>query len=414
MGREVNIEKEFSENVDLMLAGEEVKVGVAINDDCRTALDFVQKIVRLRAVPSPSFNAELKEKLLRQLSEQETGIPVVAKKNWFWEGLRHLVPRSMVLRAVTTTALVIILAVVGVFWYMGGFTQPPAPAPAPVPAPTPAPTLAPAPRPPQLSLELGAVPAQATYLPGETVEIEFSFTNVISEPITVSPFPPEIQIMLPRPHEVVRSFAAGTQELELEPSKTATYNLTWDQRDNSGQQVAPGWYYVDVKDITISKAIEPTISHMSAGTIAKLLIQYPQGAMEKVIEVNQSQTVMDLPFMWKREEYSVDLTIILERVELTADGARFLAFATSPNSPSTGYDHPQWSGCVRAQYTVDGVIKDAGPAGMRYLTNGIRLSWGYDVARLDPVPSDAKELVFTITSFGDWEGPWEFSIPLEP
>jgi len=34
------------------------------------------------------------------------------------------------------------------------------------------------------------------------------------------------------------------------------------------------------------------------------------------------------------------------------------------------------------------------------------------ILRLDPVPSDARELTFTITKFGDWQGPWEFHIPL--
>jgi hypothetical protein len=133
--------------------------------------------------------------------------------------------------------------------------------------------------------------------------------------------------------------------------------------------------------------------------------------MEKNIEVKQAQTVTGLPFMWKREELSIDLTITLERAELTAEGAKFCAFATSPNSPSAGYDHPQWSGPACAQYIVDGAIKDAGTAGMRYCDDGIRLRWGHDTG-LDPVPSDAKELTFTITEFGDWQGPWEFRIPL--
>jgi len=31
----------------------------------------------------------------------------------------------------------------------------------------------------------------------------------------------------------------------------------------------------------------------------------------------------------------------------------------------------------------------------------------------DPVPNDAKLLIFIITRFGDWEGPWVFKIPLE-
>lgn len=44
---------------------------------------------------------------------------------------------------------------------------------------------------------------------------------------------------------------------------------------------------------------------------------------------------------------------------------------------------------------------------------GMELTWGNDATWLDPVLSDAKELTFTITEFGDWEGPWEFRIPLQ-
>jgi hypothetical protein len=32
---------------------------------------------------------------------------------------------------------------------------------------------------------------------------------------------------------------------------------------------------------------------------------------------------------------------------------------------------------------------------------------------LDPVPIDAKELTLKITKLGDWEGPWEFKVPLD-
>ena len=96
MDREVDIEKEFSENIDRMLAGEEVKVSAAMDDNCRTALDFAQKLVKLHAVPPLSFKAQLKERLLLKLSEAEA---TSAKKNWLWDGLRHLVPRSMMWRA---------------------------------------------------------------------------------------------------------------------------------------------------------------------------------------------------------------------------------------------------------------------------------------------------------------------------
>ena len=105
-------------------------------------------------------------------------------------------------------------------------------------------------------------------------------------------------------------------------------------------------------------------------------------------------------------------------MELTATGARFYAFATPP-----GYSPPERPGPdipplphpppemvrVHAEYTVDGVSRDAGYSGIGSENDGIRLIWD----NLDPIPSDAKELTFIITRFGDVEGPWEFKVPLE-
>lgn len=393
MGREVDMEKEFSENIDRILAGQEVKVSADIDDDCRTALDLAQKLIRLRAVPSPSFKAQLQERLLSRLSEEEeTKVKTTeVKRNWFWEALGCLVPRQPVWQRVTITLLVAVVAG-GVIWGSGILTQ--IPAPPPLPAPPSAPI-----RP---TLELTATPAQTAYLPGEAVTVEFSFKNVSSEPITVRPFLPGIQIMLPRPHGIVRSFAAGWGDLKLEPGETVTHTLVWDQQDSSGQQVAPGYYYIDIEDIYIEGTEVGTIRR-GFGTIAKVLIQFPQGAMEKSIEVNQSQTVNDI-------------TITLERVELSAMGAKFYAFTIPPD-----YSPPQPQGPampppppdmvpVHDKYTVDSVIKDAGWSGIGVHGDGIRLIWAHPAQPLDPVPSDAKELTFTITRFGDWE----FSIPLEP
>jgi len=148
MGREADMEKEFSENIDRMLAGEEVKVSAAMDDDCRTALDFTQKLIGLRGVPSPSFKAELKEKLLQKLSEEEARAE--AKRSWFREGLRRLVPRQPVWQALTALLVVVVVAG-GITWGMGTLKVS-GPPPCPMPAPTPAP------QPPQSSRELEAIP----------------------------------------------------------------------------------------------------------------------------------------------------------------------------------------------------------------------------------------------------------------
>jgi hypothetical protein len=231
------------------------------------------------------------------------------------------------------------------------------------------------------------------YLPGEEVEIDFRFTNVASEAVVVSPYPPRIRILmpsLPGPYEedIVRSFPPGAEELKLEPGESASYTFIWDQRDESGQQVNPGWYEVEVKH-TVRKVAEPEGGYSITGTEARFLIQYPQGAMEKTIEVNQSQTATDLPFIWKREELAVDVTITLERVELTAEGARFSVLVTSPSytlPQGPLLPPPQWMLAAYAQYTVDGVTKDAGVAGMRPLEDGLQLQWGYGSTRSPATP----------------------------
>ena len=71
MGKGTNEEREFSENIDSLLAGEEVEVGEDVSEDYRTAINFAQKLTKLRAEPSPVFKAQLKERLLSKLVEQE-------------------------------------------------------------------------------------------------------------------------------------------------------------------------------------------------------------------------------------------------------------------------------------------------------------------------------------------------------
>ena len=128
-------------------------------------------------------------------------------------------------RAVAASFLVIAVAG-GVIWGTGILSKPP------IPTPTPPTATAPA-TPPRSILEVNGAPTKAAYLPGEEVEVKFKFKNVSSEPITVTPLPPRIQVMprmqgmRPRPHKVVRSFSAGSEERRLQPGDTWKYTLLW-------------------------------------------------------------------------------------------------------------------------------------------------------------------------------------------
>ncbi|MEA3442031.1 MAG: hypothetical protein U9R04_00860 [Chloroflexota bacterium] len=391
--KEQDFVREFSEAVDEMLAGEKIEPYPDMPDDYREAIDFARKLIDLKGAPRPSFKAQLKDSLLSKLSEMEQERP---KRNRFREGLKHLLPQRPMWRAVAASLLVI--AAAGIIWGTGILTPPSAPAPMPIPTPTPAPTPTPPPPWPTPNfLELEATPAKSACLPGEDVEIEFEFKNASSESITITPFPPRMQVMRPRPWETIRAFAEGSEELRLQPGEIAKYTLVWEQQDDSGQQVAPGWYYLDVQGITVTKGTPPTTrSGMGFGTITKVLIQFPQGAMEKTIEVNQSQTANRI-------------TITLERVELSAGETKFYAFTTTRLTEEGTDTLLAKLIPIHAQYTVDGSAKDAGYAAERLLDQGTELIWN----NLDPLPSDARELTFTITKFGDWQGPWEFNIPLQ-
>jgi len=239
---------------------------------------------------------------------------------------------------------------------------------------------------------------------GEKVEIELPFTNGASEPAMMTPFPPEIIIErphLPEPDSVVRSFFAGTEELRLSPDESATYIRVWDQRDDGGKQVSPGWYCVEVT--VHSRELSDTGSGgTTRGWCAQVLILPPEGVMEEDIEVNRSKTVDGI-------------AVTLERVELSAMGIEVYAFSTPPGYSSPegepGLPHPQFMIHAEAEYSVDdGAIKNAGSSANKFLENGIQHTWHNN---LDPVPNGAKELKFIINRVGKWWGPWEFEISLE-
>ena len=302
-------------------------------------------------------------------------------------------------RAVVPVVLVVL--VIGTLWgtgvlpRFGGMSSPPPAPTVAAPATTTAPTTAvPMPTPaPGISLGIMFDRVPDVISPyGESGEINLSFTNQSSDTHTMT-FPPEIKIIaLPdvKPtNTVVRSFSLNTRDVELSSSESVSYSLVWDQKDDGGRQVSPGWYSVEVTLAT------------SRGSAARVLVLPPQGVMEKTIEVNQSLTVNNI-------------TITLESVVLTATGMEVHAFNTPPGySLPPGQPGPSPSLWVHAEaeYSIDGdAMKQTFPSAIRFLENGVLHTWG---EYLDPMPSNAKEMTFIITKLGDWAGPWEFKVPLQ-
>jgi hypothetical protein len=178
----------------------------------------------------------------------------------------------------------------------------------------------PAPRP---VIDLVAVSDRSVYALGEPIAFELTIANVSPASIVIGPDPPKMEIVLPGQEGVAETFAPGSGQIKLEPGERVTYTLVWDQRDSRGQQVPPGYYNpnIKVRDIQINGKAAGGF-----GVAVMVLIQYPQGAMEKTISPNQSRTINGL-------------TIVLERIELTSTSAKFFAFTVPPDyQPPQGQD----------------------------------------------------------------------------
>jgi hypothetical protein len=105
---------------------------------------------------------------------------------------------------------------------------------------------------------------------------------------------------------------------------------------------------------------------------------------------------------------------VKERLETKPARKRFWPASPLYHPPQApGLPDPRWMLGAYTNYTIDGVVHDAGVAAMNPLDDGLRLQWGYGQESLDPIPIGAKELAFTITKLGDWEGPWTFMVPLQ-
>ena len=290
MGREINEEKEFSEKIDRILAGQKVEAGEDVSEDFRATIQFAQKLEELRDKPLPVFKEQLKRRLLLKLAEKEAAAEEQRERRFsFWETMSNLAPRSSVWRTAIATVVVVVLAAV-VFWESGIFiqapeqaaergTEPPAAATAPAPAFAPEepeePSVAMSDSGAMLNLE-PTVEEAKVYMRGEEIEIDLVFSNTGPESIMLTSFPPAIQINRIDTGEVVRTFALGNESAEISASGKLDYTLVWDQLDDGGKQVEPGRYLIIAGDVSIQKSIdEEREAHVGLGYVTEVTITAP-------------------------------------------------------------------------------------------------------------------------------------------
>jgi hypothetical protein len=119
MKKDKSTEKQFLEYLDRLLAGEEISLGDDVSDDLRSALEHARRMLALREEPSAAFRADLRGRLLQQIAQKQT------EREGFRERLANLFPQRTVMIAVTGTALMVLLAFIGVVWFAGRSSQAP-------------------------------------------------------------------------------------------------------------------------------------------------------------------------------------------------------------------------------------------------------------------------------------------------
>ncbi len=242
MDKKTNNEKEFGNDVDRLIAGKQLKAGGTSGEDYEKTVKFADRMLESRVEPSPAFKENLRRRLLLKLAEQE--METERKREGarsLWKAIKNLVPGNPVWRTVAATVFVVVIALV-VVWWAGVFsvqTNQPVPGTPPPNSDT-----------TQKPVEVKSTASQTSYKLGEQVSVNITFENKSGEPLTLTPFPPELIIAATslKPYKTIPGGGSRT----LLPGEVAEYVITWDQRDNEGQQVPPGNYVIEMLDIQLN------------------------------------------------------------------------------------------------------------------------------------------------------------------
>jgi hypothetical protein len=251
MGREFEESKYFSDNLDRLLAGEEVQTGSITSDELLSALDFAKKMTILRNDPSAPFQANLKARLLQRLADREAA----GETSWFG---RMFGGQRIWMTAAVCAALLILVG--GVLWKTGVINPPGSnwvspPVMTTTSATTTATTTATATTTtatlPGRYLLVDASVDKPLYQPGETVKINVELTNVSGKSFTITQFPPILSLMESDTKQAVYNFTAGNEVRTIPAGQKTDFTLTWNQINSKGVQVGNGSYYIELEDLDL-------------------------------------------------------------------------------------------------------------------------------------------------------------------
>ncbi len=115
MGRIDKTEKEFTKDIDRLLAGKRIADGKQISDEYSSAMDAAGRISECRREPSDAYKQELKERLLLKLNEKERAAASTRKPS-FWDNLSsNLSPRQTAWRPVPAQIAVAVISLLAIW-----------------------------------------------------------------------------------------------------------------------------------------------------------------------------------------------------------------------------------------------------------------------------------------------------------
>jgi hypothetical protein len=115
MGRIDKTEKEFTKDIDRLLAGEKISDDEQMSDEYRFNMEIAGRMLDCRSEPSDAYKKELKSRLLVKLHEKERA-SVIARKPSFWDNwLSNLFPRQNAWKLVPAHIAIAVISLLAIW-----------------------------------------------------------------------------------------------------------------------------------------------------------------------------------------------------------------------------------------------------------------------------------------------------------
>ena len=248
--------------------------------------------------------------------------------------------------------------------------------------------------------------------PGEPAAVNIAIENLVTRPLTIRPFPPGVRVV-DSCRSVIKTIPVGLGDRVIPPGETLVYALAWDMTDDQGVPVPPGRYRVELfweEELPpFDRTVQPPppvptrtgdifIPEWDAGAV---VIRYPEGALDRVIDVNRTMTVAGLPVTLERLECSEEnvLACFLYPIPSGTLPPGISSVSITPPPPDTG----------PGLFSIDGGRECPFPTMPVTMESGLWRVKG----DLPPVSRNARNLTLIIPELAGQKGPWVFEVPLD-